>query len=358
MLEIALTHRLPGFTLDAELRAPTGVTALFGRSGSGKTTLVNALAGLLRVQSGRVVLNGRVLFDSTSRIDLPPQHRRIGYVFQDARLFPHLSVRGNLGYGARFAPPGAEGPGLEEVAALLGIGPLLNRRPATLSGGEAARVAIGRALMARPAMLALDEPLAALDAPRRADILPYLERLRDAAHLPILYVSHNADEVARLATTLVLLDQGRVLRAGPVGQVMASPEAARLFGPQEAGAVLSARIAAQDPDGVTRLDSPAGPILLPQIPGATGQPLRLRIYARDVILSRSAPEGISALNTLPVTVLDLTPEPGGTVIARLSAPGGAVLLSRITRRSEAALALTSGARLFAVLKAVAVRAPD
>lgn len=258
MLEIRLTHRFPGFTLDAELTAPPGVTALFGRSGSGKTTIVNALAGLMRADAGRITAGGRVLYDSAARIDLPPHRRRIGYVFQDARLFPHLSVQDNLTYGARFAPADATGPGVDEVTDLLGIVHLLTRRPATLSGGEAARVAIGRALLSRPAVLALDEPLAALDAPRRAEILPFLERLRDAAHLPILYVSHAADEVARLATTLVLLDRGRVTRAGPVGQVIASPEAAALFGPREAGAVIEARVAAQDPDGITRLDTPAG----------------------------------------------------------------------------------------------------
>lgn len=357
MLEIALSHRFPGFTLDAELTAPPGVTALFGGSGSGKTTIVNALAGLMRPDTGRIVAGGRVLYDSTARINLPPHLRRIGYVFQDARLFPHLTVLENLRYGARFAPAGATGPGLDEVTGLLGIAHLLTRRPATLSGGEAARAAIGRALLSRPAVLALDEPLAALDAPRRAEILPFLERLRDAAHLPILYVSHAADEVARLATTLVLLDQGRVTRAGPVAQVIASPEAASLFGPREAGAVIAATIAAQDADGITRLQTAAGPFLLPQVAGAIGQPLRLRVHAQDVILAATRPEGLSALNTLPVTVAALTPEGAGGVVVSLLAPGDVPLMARITRRSSQALALAPGVQVHAVLKAVAVETP-
>ncbi|WP_225028829.1 molybdenum ABC transporter ATP-binding protein, partial [Xinfangfangia pollutisoli] len=221
-LEVALSHRFAGFTMELSFAAPPGVTALFGPSGSGKTTVVNAVAGLMRPERGRVVLDGRVLTDSAAGTHVPPHRRRIGYVFQDARLFPHLTVRQNLLYGRFFAPKG-EGPTLPRIADLLGLEPLLARRPGALSGGEKSRVALGRAILSRPDLLIMDEPLAALDEARKAEILPYLERLRDLLHLPILYVSHSAAEVARLATTVVLLQAGRVTAAGPAAEVFADP---------------------------------------------------------------------------------------------------------------------------------------
>jgi molybdate transport system ATP-binding protein len=196
-LSVRLCHRFGGFDLDLAFDAPGGVTALFGRSGAGKTTVINAVAGLLRPDAGRIVAAGRVLLDTGAGVNLPAHRRRIGYVFQDARLFPHLTVRQNLLYGRWFGGR-RDGPGLDRIVALLGIGGLLPRRPATLSGGEKARVAIGRAILSNPDLLALDEPLAALDEARRAEILPYLERLRDDLGLPMLYVSHALAEVARL----------------------------------------------------------------------------------------------------------------------------------------------------------------
>ena len=210
-LSVAVRHAFPELGLDVAFEAGPGLTALVGPSGSGKTTVVNAVAGLLRPDQGRVVADGAVLLDTAKGIALPPHRRRIGYVFQDARLLPHLTVRQNLLYGHWFAPREGRATSLEAVVEMLGIGALLPRRPALLSGGERSRVALGRALLANPRLLLMDEPLAALDEARKAEILPYLERLRDETRVPILYVSHAHAEVARLATTMVRLDRGRVL---------------------------------------------------------------------------------------------------------------------------------------------------
>lgn len=215
MLEVTVKHSFKGFALDTAFKAPAGVTVLFGRSGSGKTTLVNAVAGLLMPDQGRIVADDWVLLDTAKGIHLRPHKRRLGYVFQEGRLFPHLTVRQNLAYGAWFAPRGAPRENMSRVVEMLGIGPLLDRRPAALSGGEKQRVAIGRALLSAPSLILADEPLAALDEVRKAEILPYFERLRDEVSVPILYVSHSASEVARLATTVVALDAGRVVAHGP-----------------------------------------------------------------------------------------------------------------------------------------------
>ncbi len=214
MTSSALRHA-SRFRLDVAFTAPAGVTALFGRSGAGKTTVVNAVAGLLRPAEGRVTVDGETLLDTARGVSVPRHRRRVGYVFQEGRLFPHLSVRQNLAFGGWFAPRGAPRPDFDHVVDLLGIEPLLARRPGLLSGGEKQRVAIGRALLAAPAPALMDEPLAALDAARKDEILPYLERLRDETRTPILYVSHALPEVARLATTIVALDAGRVARAAP-----------------------------------------------------------------------------------------------------------------------------------------------
>ncbi len=356
MLEIALQHEFGGFALDIAFSAPGGVTALFGASGAGKTTVVNAVAGLMQPDRGRVVAQGEVLLDTAAGLCLPPHRRRVGYVFQDHRLFPHLSVRGNLTYGTRFAPRGATGPGFDQVVEMLGIGALLGRRPGALSGGEKARVAIGRALLSRPRLLLLDEPLAALDAPRREEILPFLERLRDAG-MPVLYVSHSVAEVARLASTLVVLGGGRVLAAGPAAEVLADPALAAQFGAQEAGAVIHARLIAREDDGLAHLETGAGPIWLPDAPGQPGEELRVRIHASDVILSRHRPEGLSALNILPGVVTRIAPDAGGRAWVQVRL-GQDSILARITQRSVAALGLAPGVECFAVLKSVAVTRDD
>ena len=223
MLEVSLKHAFTGFTLDARFHAPPGVTVLFGRSGSGKTTIINAVAGLLLPDQGRIAAGDWVLLDTKTGRRLRPHQRRIGYIFQEGRLFPHLSVRQNLGYGTWFAPKDAPREDMGRIVDLLGLGALLDRRPGALSGGEKQRVAIGRALLSAPKLILADEPLAALDEARKAEILPYLERLRDEVNIPILYVSHAASEVARLATTVVALEAGRVIAQGSAAQVLGDP---------------------------------------------------------------------------------------------------------------------------------------
>ncbi len=355
-LTVALTHHFPGFTLDVAFDAPAGVTALFGPSGSGKSTIINAVAGLLRPDIGRIISGAGVLLDTGRGIALAPHARRIGYVFQDARLFPHLNVRQNLGYGRWFTPQ-AKGAAFDDVVAMLDISPILTRRPATLSGGERQRVAIGRALLANPQILLMDEPLAALDEARKAEILPYIEQLRDQTKIPILYVSHSVSEIARLAVFVVLLGAGRVLRTGTVAEVFSDPNMVNAVGLREAGSVIDAQVVAQDEDGLTRLQTSAGPLWLPRINAAIGVTVRVRIAAQDVMLATERPQGISALNILPATVVALRIGDGPGAIVQLHA-GQDLLLARITRRSATALDLAVGKPVFAVLKSVAVAPGD
>lgn len=348
-LRVSLQHRLGDFALDVAFEAPTGLTCLFGRSGSGKTTVVNAVAGLFRPDAGWVDLDGVTLSN------LPTPARRVGYVFQDARLFPHLTVRQNLRYGGfvRRRPVA----GFDQIVTLLDIAPLLDRRPAALSGGEKSRVAIGRALLSDPRLLLMDEPLAALDEARKAEILPYIERLRDETGLPILYVSHSLSEVARLATTIVVMDAGRVIRSGPAAEILSDPDTAPILGLRDAGSVLTARIAAHDADGLTRLETGAGPLWLPAISGPVGREVRIRIAAQDVILSRTRPAGLSALNILPGVVLAVRPGDGPGLLVQLDV-GGQRLLARITRRSALALDVSPGQLLHLIVKSVAVAQGD
>ncbi|WP_068118072.1 molybdenum ABC transporter ATP-binding protein [Tropicimonas marinistellae] len=352
-LVIRLRHSLPGFYLDAAFDAPDGVTALFGHSGAGKTTIVQAVAGLLRPEEGYVAVDGWVMGDTSARKWLPPHRRGVGYVFQDARLFPHMNVRSNLAYGLRAQRRSPDSEAFDRIIEMLGIAHLLARRPAGLSGGEKQRVAIGRALLARPRLLLLDEPMAALDEARKAEILPFLERLRDEIRLPILYVSHALPEVARLATTVVVLEQGRVVRAGSTAEVLSDPDVVPSFGPRAAGAVLEARIVAHHGDGLSELRTSEGTLLLPGVSGPPGRLLRVRIPAHEVILSRARPEGLSALNILPATVIAMRDDGDGGVVVQL-ASGRDRLLSRITRRSVRALALEPGVACHAIVKSVAV----
>ncbi|MDK3017592.1 molybdenum ABC transporter ATP-binding protein [Pseudodonghicola flavimaris] len=356
-LTVDIAHPLAGFDLNVAFEAPEGVTALFGRSGAGKTTVINAVAGLLKPERGRILLGGETLFDATTRVNLPVHRRRLGYVFQDGRLFPHLSVKQNLMYGRRFAPRGAKGPDLAEVADLLGLSTLLERRPGALSGGEKQRVAIGRALLSRPRLLLMDEPLAALDAARKDEILPYLERLRDRAGLPILYVSHSVAEVARLATSVVVLEAGQVVRAGPAEQVLSDPGMVHQIGLREAGAVLTARIAAHHGDGLSELQVSGGRLFLPHLDQPVGAQTRVRILAQDVMLATEAPRGVSALNILEGEVVTLRDGSGPGAIVQLRC-GGDLLLSRITRRSAEVLRLAPGTRIFAVVKTVSIARSD
>ncbi|GGK30533.1 molybdenum import ATP-binding protein ModC [Salinarimonas ramus] len=356
MLEIALAHRFEGFTLDVAFAAPPGITVLFGRSGSGKTTIVNAISGLLRPDAGRISTADAVLLDTQKGIALPPHRRRIGYVFQEGRLFPHLTVRQNLRYGAWFAPKDAPREDLGRVVDLLGIGHLLERRPSALSGGEKQRVAIGRALLCAPRLILADEPLASLDDARKAEILPYLERLRDETAIPIVYVSHSASEVARLATTVVVLERGHVVRKGSAAEVMGDP-AVTPTGAREAGAILAARVARHHEDGLTELDAGGETLLLPRLARPPGAAVRVRVAANDVLLARTRPEGLSALNIIEGVVAEVRTGEGPGALVALDTAAGRVL-ARITRRSVAALALAPGVRAFAVLKTVAIAAAD
>ncbi len=355
-LSVHVSQQLPNLDLDVTFDAPPGVTVLFGRSGSGKTTVVNAVAGLMKPAAGRVAVGDWVLFDTQQDFWLPPHRRRLGYIFQEGRLFPHLTVRQNLAYGRWFAPKNARRESQSNVVEMLGIGHLLDRRPALLSGGEKQRVAIGRALLASPRLILADEPLAALDDARKAEILPYFERLRDEVSIPILYVTHSAAEVARLATSVVALQDGKVARHGPAAEVLSDPAVAPA-GVRAVGAVLQARVIAHHTDGLTELDAGGDRLFLPQVPHRVGESLRVRIAAQEVILSKGKPEGLSALNVLEgrVTGIRAGEGPGAIVSVRCRA---GTILARVTRRSAAALGLAEGAECHAVIKTVAIAPQD
>ncbi len=340
MIDLAISHRLGALDLDVAFSSPAGITAIFGPSGAGKTSVLRAIAGLSRPQKGHLTVDGEDL------TNLSTQDRRIGYVFQDARLFPHMTVQQNLTYGGRHDH--------DRIVEMLGLGDLLMRRPAKLSGGEAQRVAIGRALMSKPRLLLLDEPLASLDAQRKADVLPYLERLRDDADIPIIYVSHDMAEVARLATSLVLIRAGRVVAAGPLTTLLSDPSLIAEIGADVAGSVLPVRIESfDDADQMTTLHADAGLLMVPGQWGEVGQELRLRVPARDVILSRHIPQDISALNILPVTIDSISAAGGAYVDIALCA-GRDRLLARITARSAHALDLAVDQAIYAIIKATAV----
>jgi molybdate transport system ATP-binding protein len=356
ILEVRIRHRFDRFALDVDFTAPPGITVLFGRSGSGKTSIVNAVAGLLRPRAGRVVVGDTVLFDDALRIDLPPHRRRLGYIFQEDRLFPHLSVRRNLTYGRWFARRRTNGSKLDRVVEMLGIGGLLQRRPALLSVGEKQRVAIGRALLAEPGIILADEPLAALDERRKIEVLPYFERLRDEVSVPILYVSHSAAEVARLATTVVAVSDGRVVGQGPALQVLGDPQVTPL-GVRAAGAVLETTVRRHHEDGLSELDAGEASLFLPRVPHPPGARIRVRVAAHEVLLSRRRPEDISALNILPGRVEEIHTGRGPGAIVSIQTRAGR-LLARITRRSERALGLEPGVSCYAVIKTVAIAPED
>jgi molybdate transport system ATP-binding protein len=352
MIEVDVTHRLGAFTLDAQFAAEGRFIALFGHSGSGKTTLINIIAGLIRPERARVCVDGTVLADSARNIFLPPHRRKLGTVFQEGRLFPHLSVRQNLLYGAWFTRSKQRQANLSRVASLLGIEPLLGRYPDRLSGGEKQRIAIGRALLASPALLLLDEPLASLDEPRKQEIMPYLEKLRDEARIPIVYVSHSVAEVSRLADTLVILDGGKVRAAGAAIELMQRLDLILPAGTGEAGALIEAAVESHDETyDLTSLVSRAGTWRVPRIAIAPGKAVRMQIRARDVMIARQRPEDMSALNVMPAIVREIGPMTGPGVEIKLDCNGEA-LVARLTRYSAERLALRIGAPVFAIVKSV------
>ncbi len=362
-LDARLRLDRPGFSLDVDLRLPpSGVTALFGPSGCGKTTVLRALAGLERTR-GRVALGPQVWQDDALGVWLPTHRRPVGYVIQEAALFPHLTVRGNIDYalrrgGARDAASPAQAFPLDALVDLLGLSHLMARRPSLLSGGERQRVAIARALATAPRLLLMDEPLAALDAARKAEILPYLDRLHRVLRLPIVYVTHALDEAARLADHLVLMQAGRVLAAGPLAELLSRPDLP--LGPDdEAGVVIEATVLERDIDyGLSRLGFEGGQLWAATGRSAPGEPVRLRVLARDVSVSRQPPRETSVLNQLQAVLRDIQPGQGAqaaTALLRLQLPGSPVqLLARVTRRSVEQLSLRPGDALFAQVKGAAL----
>jgi molybdate transport system ATP-binding protein len=355
-LQVAIRKRLGDFQLDVAFQgAPEGVTALFGASGAGKSQALAAIAGAARPDQGRIVLNGELLFDSERGIDLPMQRRAIGWVFQDARLFPHLDVTANLRYGARRARGRPEIVAFDEVVEVLGIAHLLQRRPSDLSGGERQRVAIGRALLSQPRLLLMDEPLSALDAPRRAEIMPYLERLKTRFRLPILYVTHALSELARLADRVVLLESGRVQAEGALNAILARTDLPALAGRRDAVSAFDAQVADHDPARqLTRLQMGEASLLVPALPLAPGASVRVATLAREVLLAIEPPRGLSARNILPGRIEHITPSADQTALVQLRLTGGPSLLASVTEDAVRDLGLKPGREVWAVLKSVAV----
>ena len=354
MLRAEFRLQRRGFELAASFDAPaSGVTALFGPSGSGKTTLLRCIAGLEHAAQGRLEIDGECWQDAAQNIFLPAHRRRIGYMFQDARLFPHLTVRGNLEYGLTRTPPDTRRIAFDQAVDWAGIGPLLERRTPDLSGGERSRVALARTLLTSPRLLLLDEPLAALDHAARAEILPYLERLNRELSIPMLYVSHTTDEVARLADYMVCLERGRVSATGPVQDVLTRLDLP-LAHTDEAAAVLDATVAGLDREfHLAELHFAGGSLQVADAGLAPGMPVRVQILARDVSLSLDAPQHTSILNILPARVAEIAPDRPAQALIRLDI-GGTTLLARITRRSVAHLDLQPGHAVYAQVKSVAL----
>jgi molybdate transport system ATP-binding protein len=352
MLELAIRHHQGDFTLDADIDIGRGLTALFGPSGSGKTTLVNIAAGLLRPTQGRVVFDGETWSDTKRGIFLPPHRRRIGYVFQEGRLFPHMSVLQNLRYGENRLPKGDRREDLDRVTELLGIAPLLDRRPAHLSGGEKQRVALGRALMASPKLLLMDEPLSALDQDLKAQILPYIERIRDDVGVPILYVSHSLDEVARLATGVVTFDHGKAMAAGAEGEALSALPA--IGGLSRSGRFLVARVLEQQPDqGLTIAQCRAGRLFLRHADIDLGAKIRVFVPSGDLIVATGTVGAVSTLNRLNGRIVSVLDE--GSAIHLTVECGGDLLDAEVTRVSAVTLDLALGREVTLLFKALSVR---
>jgi molybdate transport system ATP-binding protein len=353
-LAVDVTHRFGSFLLEASFVSEGRLTAFFGRSGAGKTSLVNIIAGIVRPDRGRIVLDDTVLVDTERRIFVPKYRRHVGYVFQEGRLFPHLTVRQNLLFGRWFTAKRERQIGLDQVLDLLGIAHLMDRRPGALSGGEKQRVAIGRALLTSPRLLLLDEPLASLDDSRKEEILPFIERLRDEAEVPIVYVSHSISEVTRLATTIVVILDGRIAAVGPPTDVLGREGLLDAHDAGEAGTLIEAVVAEHDHSfGLTTLRSPAGALQAPRVDLPIGTPVRVRIRARDVMIATARPDGLSALNLLPGRVTSLDGSGEGSVAVGLDC-SGVRLTARLTRKSVDTLRLAPGREVYAVIKSVAL----
>ncbi len=354
MLEIKVKKRLGRFTVDVSVSTgEAGVTALFGSSGAGKTSVINMVAGLFPPDEGLIVVNDRKLFDSGHSIDLPPEKRRCGYIFQDGRLFPHLTVKANLTYGMKLVPRTERYVGYDQVVELLGIRHLLSRRPAKLSGGEKQRVAIGRALLTSPSLLLMDEPLASLDSARKGEVLPFIATLPRELSIPILYVTHSLDEILNLADTVVLLESGKVVATGNVEDLMSRFDLQHFAGPFDAGVVLGTLVEGHErTGGLTSLRFAGGVLKIPLFDVPVGDRVRVRIRSRDVAIALTRPDKISVQNIFPATVEEIVETSESLVDVRLNI--GCPLLSRITHAAKADLKLTPGQQVYALVKSVAI----
>lgn len=353
MIEVDIEGTAGDMPIVASFRSDAGVTALFGHSGAGKSTITKMIAGLLKPDRGRIVINGETLFDSGRGIDQPARLRRIGHVFQEARLFPHLTVKSNLAF-ARWAGRRIERTRLAEVVELLGIENLLSRRPGTLSGGERQRVAIGRALLSSPRALVMDEPLASLDQGRKSEILPFLDRLCHEARIPILYVSHALEEVARLADTLVVISKGETVACGSTADIMTRLDLGVATGRHEAGSVLVGRVLSTDSRwSLSTIGVEGYELQVPATGIEPGTEVRLRVRARDVSLAVGEVAGLSIRNRLPVTVEAITSETGpyAEILCRI---GEQPLRVRLTRASVEELGLAPGGEALALIKTIAI----
>lgn len=351
MLKVDFSHHFSDFQLNVRFETGQGITAVFGPSGAGKTSVLNAIAGLFEPDQGCITVGGVELYNTATGTHVPPHQRGIGYVFQDARLFPHMSVARNIMYGAQ------TGADLTPVCQMLGIEGLLNRSVQRLSGGEKQRVAIARALMSNPKILVLDEPLASLDAQRRADILPYLAGLSDFANIPTIMVTHDMSEVAQLADHLVIMRNGRVVRQGATQHILSDASAVSDVGVRNAGAVLTATVQSAADDGLTAVSIGSQILHFPSPLGTKGARIKIRVVAQDVILAQSQPKGISALNVLQGRIQAVAQGKGPGVAVQIAVEDQTIL-ARITQRSFDELGLAVGQDCFAILKATAIAQSD
>ena len=340
--------------LDVSFRVEPGeLLALVGHSGSGKSTILRTIAGLWQPSAACVTVNGTPWLDTSRGVVLPPHHRRVGMVFQSYALFPHMTAAANVMAAMGHMPKAERGPEAQRLLTLVNLGGLEQRRPAELSGGQQQRVAVARALARQPQALLLDEPFSAVDRATRETLYGEIAALRAHLNMPVVLVTHDMDEARMLADRMVVIEHGRMLSAGTAAEVMFDPAALRALGIREAGSAITARIAAQDADGLTRLETSAGPLWLPRIEATIGTVVRVRVLGHEVLLSRTPPQGLSALNVLPATVEEISQGEGPGALVRLRA-GEDTILARITRRSVNSLELAPGASCYAILKSMAV----
>ena len=357
VLKANFNVELPNFQLRADLDLPSkGVTAVFGPSGSGKTTLLRCLAGLERPPTGFMQFEDTVWQDKQHTTFTPPHQRSVGYVFQDPRLFPHLSVKSNLRYGFTRTRASKRYISWDQVIDLLDLQPLLHRRTHRLSGGEQRRVAIGRAVLASPRLLLMDEPLVGLDAQRKREIIPLIQQLRDEFRVPIVYVTHAMNEVLQLATTLVLMEDGKTVASGPLNEIFSRLDLDQYLNQDTIGAILETRVEAHEPEfALTRIGFNGRHLLIPQQPLSIGQPLRVHVLSRDVsIIVGTPPQYSSVLNIFDATVVEIGTMSHDRHSVDIKLDIGCPLLARITRKSMATLNLTSGQHVYANVKAVAL----